>query len=179
MIICLTGFDKNGKTTMSTNILKEFKQFQYYRSMHQRDKITDLEQASKHDWRFLLDILQQINVDIVFDRCFIDQFAYSQVYRYENILKNFRSIEEYYSYFENYCKILSKINHLIIYFYKEFPKNVEDDFIDTSKMTEVLKYYEIFFNNFSKNLNILNCKFENGIEENFNRIKLKIKELNI
>jgi tRNA uridine 5-carbamoylmethylation protein Kti12 len=171
MLICLTGFDKSGKTTQANKLIKEFPNLQYYRSTHQKDKKTNLEEAIKHDWRFFLDIAQQVDFNLLFDRCFIDQFVYSQIYRLDNIFNHFNSINEYQNLFENYCKILANIEHLIIYFYKENQNIIEDDFIDVTKVYTVLKKFDEFFNLFEKYLNVIFLKFEDGIEYNFKKIK--------
>lgn len=171
MITIFAGFDHSGKTTLATKLKNSKYNFEYYRSTHQQNKTINLEEAIKHDWRFLLDILQQININIIFDRSFICQYVYSLKFRKDSILNQFKNINKYFELFEEYCKILSNINHRIIFCYRNFYDTFEtDNYVDLNLHKEMTASYKDFLKKYSKYLNIINCEFEDGIQFNFNKI---------
>ena len=105
MILIFEGGEKTGKSTLAeflkNKLFREYtfgeidNYYKYYRSTHQKDKTIDLEESIKSDWRFFLDIYQQVNFNIIFDRSFISQYVYSMIFRKNNVLKHFSDIKKY------------------------------------------------------------------------------------
>jgi len=177
MIIILEGGEKTGKSTLAEKIQKE-NYFAYYRSTHQKDKKTNLEEAIKHDWRFFLDIYSQIkyDFDIIFDRSFISQYVYSTLFRKQNILKYYNNLKNYEKIFKNYCNILYKVEHLIIYCTRKIYLTTDtDDYIDLKFSDQIEKKFNFFFKKIGYNLNIIECKFEDDIEDNIKKIQKEIR----
>jgi hypothetical protein len=179
MILIFCGFDRSGKSTLAKIVQKQYF-FEYYRSTHQRDKSIDLESAIAHDWRFFFDIAKQINLDsimdIIFDRSFIDQYIYSKIFRKENICRHYNSFFLYEKIFKEYCDILQKMDHRIIFCIRENYKEGEmDEELDLSIYKTVNKEFIYFFDKIGYNLNMIECKFEDGIEYNFKKICKEIE----
>lgn len=173
MILLFEGWEKVGKTTLALRTRDELN-FQYFRSNKQINSNIDLEKAIKYDWRFMIDFLSQVNINICFDRSFISQYVYSNLFRKENILKNY-SLEDYNNIFKQYCDSLSLINYKIIYCYRETYNNEIDDQVDITKVNEANNLYSYFFNIYANTSDILTCHYEDGIQYNIEKIKQEIK----
>lgn len=169
MIIIYEGIDHSGKSTLAQ--LQSYTQnIPYYRSIHQKDKITDLEESCKHDWRFFLDISSQTNQNIIFDRSFISQYVYSTCFRKENIMKHFDSLNDYEKVFKEYCKQLSQINHIVYHCTRKDFNNEVDDYIDLSNSQNISDVFNEFFNKYKKYVNVHTLKFEDGILNNIKKV---------
>lgn len=169
MILLFEGAEHVGKSSLAKKCVNYG--FTYYRSTHQKDRKTDLELAISHDWRFFLDIYLQSNFNIIFDRSFISQYVYSILFRKDNVLKYFNTIEKYENLFREYCDLLSKSQHLIIYCTrKNYEEKDEDDYIDLKYSDQIKEKFNFFFEKIGYYLDITECKFEDGIEYNLNKI---------
>ena len=173
MILLFEGWEKVGKTTLARSIKTDLN-FQYFRSTKQINSNVDLEQAIKYDWRFMIDFLSQVKTDVCFDRSFISQYVYSNLFRKDNILKNY-DLNEYDIIFKQYCDSLSLIDYKIIYCYREHYNDEIDDQVDITKVNEANKLYLDFFNKFVESSNLICCNYEDGLQYNINKVKQEIR----
>ena len=176
MIIIVEGFDRSGKTTLCDLICEKTKIKKFKSSFEIFSKI-DLEEAIKHDWRFVLDILSQVEFDIVFDRSFISQYVYSKILRIDNVIHQFKSIGNYDNMFKLYCDKLENIKHLIVYCERQNYIGVIDDKIDVSLNRIAKMEYNVFIAKFCAKLNVIRCNFENGIDNNMNVLETTLKTM--
>ena len=172
MILIFEGFDKSGKTTLAKKISEKYN-FSYFKPTKQINSSINLEESIKHDWRILLDLFSQININIIIDRSFISQWVYSIILRKDLIKKQYGNLEEYNKIFENYCNELNKINSLIIFCKRKNYDNENDEHVNVKDNKLFNFVYDDFFKMF-KIKNILKCDFENGIEDNFLKIERKL-----
>ena len=181
MIIIFEGVDKAGKTTLAKKISKEYN-IKYFKSSHEIFSGIDLEESIKYDWLFMLDFLKQTDFNVIFDRSFISQFVYSLHYRYKNIEKHYNKLSDYFNVFAKYINILCSIPHIVIYCNRENYVVVKDEkILLNSRVINSLKneynsFFEIFtFNEFEYKLDLVKCKFEDGVNFNLNKIKKTLK----
>lgn len=169
MIILIEGVDHTGKTTIA-DYIHNITNFPVYRSIHQKDRTINLEEASKHDWRFYLDIASQSEQNIIFDRSFISQYVYSSIFRKENILNQFKDFSMYKKQFIKYCETLQRIQYKVIYCTRKNFMYEVDDYIDMSYANTLQDEFSNFFKiiNFQ---NFIEIKYEDGIEYNYNQIR--------
>jgi hypothetical protein len=168
MIIIFEGFEKSGKTTLS-KLLSNEKKYSYFRATNQINSNINLEQSIKHDWRFFLDFAKQCEQNVVIDRSFISQWVYSMILRKENILKEFSNYGEYFDIFANYCHDLNKLDSLVVFCKRENYNEEQDEHINVNKSKIFNETYNEFFKMF-RIKNIIECNFEDGIQENLNKI---------
>ena len=170
MIYIFEGFDRSGKTTLS-EMLAESKNIKRFKSSFEIFSKVDLEEATKHDWRFLLDVLSQVSIDLIFDRSFFSQYAYSMILRKDNVLRHFSSINEYEDLMKTYCEKLSKMPHVIVYCVRSDYSGIVDDKVDIALHTQINQNFEKIFT-FCNKLNIIKCNFEDGIQHNFEKVNI-------
>lgn len=172
MILLFEGWEKVGKTTLANKVKDELN-FNYFRSSKQINSGINLERAIQYDWRFMIDFLSQIQIDVCFDRSFISQYVYSNLLRKKNILKNY-DLDQYDNVFKQYCDLLSSFNYKIIYCYREQYDDETDDQVDITKVKKANELYYEFFNRFVNKNNLLTCYYEDGTQSNFEKIKRHI-----
>lgn len=170
MIIIFEGPDRCGKTTLAKKVAEHFS-IPYFKSSKQGFCEVDLEQGNKHDWRFMLDFLSQTNPNVVFDRSFISQYVYSRIFREENVLKNFESLDKYWDLIRSYYYSLINMPHLIVYCRRKYTPDISDDTIkfDKERFENLSGCFDSFVANYNDNC-VRVYDFENGIEHNFNSI---------
>lgn len=174
MILIFEGADKSGKTTLCQRLVDEFN-FKYFKSSRQMGSKLNLEEAIKYDWLFLLDFFNQTNFsnNVIFDRSFISQYAYSLVYRESSVMKNHKTILDYREIFRFYMGMLKKLDFYVIYCYRSNYKGVSDEIADLSVVGELKKRYEELLNDLFRDdrSRLIRCKFGDGVEFNYNKIK--------
>ena len=170
MIYIFEGFDRSGKTTLS-EMLAQAKNLKRFKSNFEIFSKVDLEEAVKHDWRFLLDVLSQVSIDLIFDRSFFSQYVYSMVLRRDNVLRHFSSMNEYEDLMKTYCEKLAKMPHLIVHCVRSDYSGVVDDKVDVALHTQINYNFEKIFS-FCDKLHIVICTFEEGIQHNFEKVSL-------
>lgn len=169
MLIIFEGFEKAGKTTLAKKI-KEKYNFLYFKPTKQINSGLNLERSIMYDWRFLLDLIHQNDFNLIIDRSFISQYVYSMVLRLNNILKEYNSFDLYNQLFYEYCEKINNIKSLVVYCTRENYQNVVDENVDININKNINEGYNDFFEKFKIN-NIVNCKFEDGIEKNLKKIE--------
>jgi len=176
MIICFEGLDKSGKTTLATTIAKELG-LNYFRSTKQIDSNINLEEAIRHDWRFLIDYISQVPQGVVFDRTFISQWVYSYAFRQDSILKNYASFDDYDKVFIHYLNRLELTGTPIYYFHcnRQNYVGVTDDKLDNLEQhsEKIKNLYYTFYEKFW--LYPVYLDFECGIDNNLATINNEIR----
>ena len=76
-----------------------------------------------------------LNPDIIFDRNYISEYAYSKAFNRETDLALIKAFDSLYS----------KLNSMVIYCYKKEYKNYEDDFINLEKINDIDLAYRLYF----------------------------------
>jgi len=176
-LIIFEGFEAAGKTTLC-KLLQQSLNCEYFRSTKQINSGLNLESAIQYDWRFMLDFVSQLKYSqtYIFDRSFISQYVYSYILREERILSIFLTLNDYDQVFKWYCSALQDIDHLVVLCTRENYDGVTDEQVSINMADKMKAKYSEFFSDIGSDLNLLTCKFEDGISVNFNKL---VKELKI
>lgn len=172
--VILEGMDNSGKTTICDLVNRCG--YRPFKSSNEISSGVDLEEAIRHDWRFLIDFIRQMNTPVVFDRSFITQWAYSMHLRQDNILKHYGSFDNYNEVFRKYCAQMH-IGTLVIFCKRQDYTGTTDDKVDMQIAIDVQERFIQFFNSIGLDLDILECEFEDGIEANKIKILKKLEIL--
>jgi len=183
MIIIFEGIDKTGKTTLvertMSNLVDQGFEFRYFRSKFQGGKPVNLEEAIKHDWRFMLDFLTQTCFDVVFDRSFISQYAYSMALRPQSVLAQFGSSDAYKELMMNYFEMLKANLFMIVLCTRGDFTGASDNFLKFDiDVVNKLNYYFYDILSLAK-VNFVTCVFEDGIVHNEQKIIESLKAINL
>jgi len=135
MIIIIEGIDKSGKTTIAKELCKKYNLFYVKNPLPNNYYFgNDKNIIPFVEFSYLNMILHNTDLDnIVLDRWFISQFAYSKVYKDKRIDEN---------YFWKLEKILSERNTIGFYIYKNYDRNdFKDKFVKFDKLNKLHKAY--------------------------------------
>lgn len=178
-IVLLEGCDKCGKTTIGL-ALASMENTHYFKSVKQGGSDIDLEISIKYDWRFMIDFLVGINPTssdvFVFDRSFISQWVYSYVFRMDNVNRHYPDVTQYVDMFKSYASKLSTLPHVVFHCYREKFTNFEDSYIKLDNTDIIQRNFKDCFS-LLPTLNVVQCRFEDGIETNISKAKSVIENL--
>jgi len=141
MIIIIEGVDKTGKTTLAKELAKKLG-LQYFKSNLQKGHFNnnDFKNALKYEGLFMIDFLEQVNINLIIDRSYPSEFAYARAYERETDDKILFELDDR-------C---AKLGVLMIYCYKtdndQYLNELTDEIIiDHTKMDLIKHCYDSFF----------------------------------
>ena len=141
MIIFFEGPDKSGKTTIAREFCKT-NSFQYFK--HNSQKKCFKENLFKIDLEFsavlLHDLLTQIKIDLVIDRNYASEYAYSRALERETNIDILRFLDDGY-------RILNACH---IFCFKQDYSSYVDDCMKIENLKKVQLHYEQFYKTFTK-----------------------------
>jgi thymidylate kinase len=143
-LIIIEGLDKSGKS-MLTNILRAKYNACLIRKQYSSDLYPiDFSKASEYDWQAILDRVVLANPDLVFiaDRSFFTQTLYQMSFGSAEHAANSAQLTA----FNNYCEVLSKMPHCIIYCHSV---RYELDFMVNS-MQKHKNLHELYMSSFNR-----------------------------
>lgn len=78
-VMCFEGLDAAGKTSLSKELARAMKlhHFKYSRTQ----QVQERSESIKYDWPFFVEFLKNVSCDVVIDRGYASEFAYSRVFR--------------------------------------------------------------------------------------------------
>jgi thymidylate kinase len=139
MIIFMEGPDGTGKTNIAEalankytmKVYKNDAEFKLYNEDSTNKFISLLRYSGPAEYH----MVKLLNPDIVFDRNYISEYAYSKAFDRETDLALIKAFDSLYS----------RLNSMVIYCYKKKYKNYEDDFIDLEKINKIDLAYRTYF----------------------------------
>ena len=139
MIIFMEGPDGTGKTNIAKaladkytmKIYKNDAEFKLYAEDSTNKFISLLRYSGPAEYH----MVKLLRPDIIFDRNYISEYAYSKAFNRETDLALIKAFDSLYS----------KLNSMVIYCYKKEYKNYKDDFIDLEKINEIDSIYRTYF----------------------------------
>ena len=140
MIIFMEGPDGTGKTNIAKALadkydMKVYKNDAEFR-LYNEDSTNKFVNLLRYSGPAEYHMVKLLGPDIIFDRNYISEYAYSKAFNRETDLALIKAFDSLYS----------KLNSMIIYCYKKEYKNYEDDFIDLEKINEIDSAYRLYFN---------------------------------
>lgn len=178
MIYLFEGVDGVGKTALA-RLFSEKKGITIFKSAAQKQPMIDLEEAYKHDWRFLLDFFSQTAstpFDVIFDRGFLSEFVYGMLLRSDNVIQKFGSVENFYSLTVEYCNKFSALSGVYIFLTSKKPlKEISNPSISFNWQLIDSKFLELHNKLSAKK--ILIDTSDRDIESTYNELIEKLRTL--
>ena len=140
MIIFMEGPDGTGKTNIAAALAEKYDMKVYKNEaefrLYDEDNTNKFVNLLRYSGPAEYHMVKLLSPDIIFDRNYISEYAYSKAFNRETDLALIKAFDSLYS----------KLNSMIIYCYKKEYKNYEDDFIDLEKINEIDLAYRSYFN---------------------------------
>tara|TARA_Y100000310_G_scaffold181268_1_gene181196 strand:- start:5 stop:571 length:567 start_codon:yes stop_codon:yes gene_type:complete len=139
MIIFMEGPDGTGKTNIAKALadkydMKVYKNEAEFR-LYDEDSTNKFVNLLRYSGPAEYHMVKLLSPDIIFDRNYISEYAYSKAFNRETDLALIKAFDSLYS----------KLNSMVIYCYKKEYKNYKDDFIDLEKINEIDSAYRSYF----------------------------------
>ena len=140
MIIFMEGPDGTGKTNIAKALAEKYDMKVYKNEaefrLYDEDSTNKFVNLLRYSGPAEYHMVKLLSPDIIFDRNYISEYAYSKAFNRETDLALIKAFDSLYS----------KLNSMIIYCYKQEYKNYKDDFIDLEKINEIDLAYRSYFN---------------------------------
>jgi thymidylate kinase len=139
MIIFIEGPDGTGKSNIAEALADKYEMKVYKNDaefrLYNEDSTNKFINLLRYSGPAEYHMTKLLSPDIIFDRNYISEYAYSKAFNRETDLSLIKAFDSLYS----------KLNSMVIYCYKEEYKNYEDDFIDLEKISEIDSAYRLYF----------------------------------
>ena len=135
----MEGPDGTGKTNIAKALadkydMKVYKNEAEFR-LYDEDSTNKFVNLLRYSGPAEYHMVKLLSPDIIFDRNYISEYAYSKAFNRETDLALIKAFDSLYS----------KLNSMVIYCYKKEYKNYKDDFIDLEKINEIDSAYRQYF----------------------------------
>lgn len=154
-IVIFEGPDRCGKTEIS-HALSKIRGLSYFKNHQEHKNFTQnkFNDTAFIEAAYLIDMLKQVqfaNNGIILDRHMPSEYVYSQVFNRQTDMNAIWQVDEQ----------LSMLGAVIIYCYKDFYKEYEDEVIDLQHIENIKEKYETYFEQTSMPICYLNTTDEN------------------
>ena len=140
MIIFMEGPDGTGKSNIAEALADKYKMKVYKNDaefrLYNEDSTNKFINLLRYSGPAEYHMVKLLRPDIIFDRNYISEYAYSKAFNRETDLALIKAFDSLYS----------KLNSMVIYCYKKEYKNYKDNFIDLEKINEIDLAYRLYFN---------------------------------
>ena len=135
----MEGPDGTGKTNIAKALadkydMKVYKNDAEFR-LYDEDSTNKFVNLLRYSGPAEYHMVKLLSPDIIFDRNYISEYAYSKAFNRETDLALIKAFDSLYS----------KLNSMVIYCYKTNYKNYDDDFINPNKINEIDAAYRQYF----------------------------------
>ncbi len=135
----MEGPDGTGKTNIAEALadkynMKVYKNEAEFR-LYDEDSTNKFVNLLRYSGPAEYHMVRLLKPDIIFDRNYISEYAYSKAFNRETDLALIKAFDSLYS----------KLNSMVIYCYKKEYKNYEDDFINLEKINDIDLAYRSYF----------------------------------